>query len=181
MCRFMKTYKIFFVLIIIFISCLIACNKKQKKHIDLSKTTELKSIVYNFDNPPKFRKDGELMFLNPKNDTLFHINTEIVSSDTEKERGLMFRPEMEENNGMLFVMDSERIQSFWMHNCIISLDIIYVNSDYEIVDIYKNTNTQDDRSLPSAKPAKYTVEINAGLCDKYNIKIGDKIKLLQKI
>ena len=88
----------------------------------------------------------------------------------------MYRNGMAENRGMLFLMESEKYQSFWMHNCVMSLDIIYINSNYEIVDIYKNTNVLDETSLPSKAPALYVVEINAGLCSKYGIKIGDKVQ-----
>jgi uncharacterized membrane protein (UPF0127 family) len=72
-------------------------------------------------------------------------------------------------------MGMEERQSFYMRNTIISLDIIYVNAKFEIVDIYENTEVLNESSLPSAAPAKYVVEINAGLCEKYGIKIGDSI------
>ena len=154
------------------------CKDSKKKHNKESKTSVkvLKQPNYSFDNPPQFRKDCELFFIKKANEkTIFKINTEIASTDIEKARGLMFRPEMPENNGMLFLMDYEGPQSFYMRNTIIPLDIIYVNSKFEIVDIYKNTNILDETSLPSAAPAKYVVEINAGLCDKYNIDVGDFI------
>jgi uncharacterized membrane protein (UPF0127 family) len=165
-----------YLILIVAILCLVSCGKKQKKHVDFSKTTVLKR--YGFDNPPKFRKDGELIFMNAKNDTLFHINIENAITSDDRYRGLMYRPQMDENNGMFFVMDYEDTQSFYMRNTIIPLDIIYVNANYEIVDIYKNTKIKDETSLPSAKPALFVVEINAGLCDKYNINITDKIQLI---
>ena len=153
-----------------------SCNDT-KKRPDLSKTKELKEIVYSFNNPPKFRKDGVLLFENKNNDSLVKVDIEIVKTDEERARGLMFRPQMDKLNAMLFIMDEEEYQSFWMRNTIISLDIIYVNSNYEIVDIYKNTQTESDKSLPSAYPAKYVVEANAGFCDEFAINVGDKIKI----
>lgn len=151
-------------------------NKKNKDNSNIKNREELKIKEYSFENPPKFRKDGELNFVDSKTgNVLLKIDVEIASTDIDKARGLMFRPSMEENQGMLFLMDREEIQSFYMRNTIISLDIIYVNSKFEIVDIYKNTKILDETSLPSKVPARYVVEINGGLCDKFNIKEGDKI------
>lgn len=159
-------------------SCLIfvQCNEKKP---DRKKTnnTELKAKNYSFENPPKFRKDGELLFLQKEtNKELLKIEIEIASTDEERARGLMYRKEMAENQGMIFLFYNEEMQSFYMRNTIISLDIIYVNSKKEIVDIYKNTNVLDETSLPSKAPAMYVVEINAGLCDKYGITEGDQIQ-----
>jgi uncharacterized membrane protein (UPF0127 family) len=152
-------------------------NPKEKKIVKTSpKRTELKESKYNFDNPPKFRHDGELNFVDKENTEIkFKINIEIASTDMERALGLMFRPQMDENKGMLFLMDREEFQSFYMRNTIIPLDIIYINNKFEIVDIYEHTNVLDDTSLPSSAPARYVVEINAGLCEKYGIKIGDSI------
>lgn len=153
------------------------CNNKKKERKPTG-TTELKQKQYSFDNPPQFRKDGELFFLEAgSNKVLFKIESEIVSTDEEKARGLMFRKDMAENNGMVFLFPHEDTQSFYMRNTLISLDILYVNAKMEIVDIYKNTEPLNETSLPSKAPAMYVVELNAGICDKYSIKEGDLIKM----
>ena len=100
---------------------------------------------------------------------------ELATNEEEHARGLMFRKEMDENKGMLFIFTNEDWRSFWMHNTLIPLDIIYVNAKREVVSICKNTNTLDDTSLPSEAPAMYVIEINAGLCDKYGIDKGTKV------
>lgn len=161
---------------IILMGCNNEKNKRNKDNTNVKIREELKIKEYSFENPPKFRKDGELNFLNKNTgEVLLKIDVEIASTDVDKARGLMYRSSMEENQGMLFLMDREEIQSFYMRNTIIPLDIIYVNSKFEIVDIYKNTKILDETSLPSKAPARYVVEINGGLCDKFNIKEGDKI------
>ena len=161
---------------IILMGCNNEKNKRNKDNTNVKIREELKIKEYIFENPPKFRKDGELNFVNKNTgEVLLKIDVEIASTDVDKARGLMYRSSMEENQGMLFLMDREEIQSFYMRNTIIPLDIIYVNSKFEIVDIYKNTKILDETSLPSKAPARYVVEINGGLCDKFNIKEGDKI------
>jgi len=158
---------------------LVACgsNDKPKRPDGMAKNTgELKFQDYNFENPPQFRKDGDLRFYDSNTqEELFHIETEVASTDESRARGLMFRKKMLENQGMFFLFPKDEIQAFYMRNTLIPLDILYVNSKMEIVDIYKNTKPKDETSLPSKEPAKYVIEINAGLCDKYNIEIGDYI------
>ena len=151
-------------------------NDKKKKPNTNTNNIELKQQNYSFDNPPVFRNDGELVFLDKSTENqILHIEIEVASTDYERALGLMYRAKMEENQGMLFLFPREQEQSFYMRNTLIPLDIIYVNSKMQIVDIYKNTNPLDETSLPSAAPAQYVIEINAGLCEKYGIKIGNKV------
>jgi len=122
-----------------------------------------------------FVKEGELSFTNPKGDFIAQIDIEIADNDERRTTGLMFRDKMDESKGMLFIFSTEEPQSFWMKNTIIPLDIIYVNSKMEIVKIQKNAEPFSEKSLPSIKPAQYVVEVNAGFCEKFSVKEGDKI------
>ncbi|MDD2636241.1 MAG: DUF192 domain-containing protein [Bacteroidales bacterium] len=158
---------------ILFIQC--TSDKKKKPHTNTNNVV-LKQQNYSFDNPPAFRNDGELVFIdNLSGDQILHIEIEIASTDFERALGLMYRQKMDENQGMLFLFPREQEQSFYMRNTLIPLDIIYVNSKMQVVDIYKNTNPLDDTSLPSVAPAQYVIEINAGLCEKHGIEVGNKI------
>lgn len=128
--------------------------------------------------PPKpvFRKDGELRFLDGKTDKVItKIDIEVADNDAEREQGLMYRDSMAENAGMLFLMDTEDMQAFWMKNTIISLDIMFVDSERRIVNIQKNCKPYSLDQLPSSKPALYVVEVNAGYSEKHGIKAGDLI------
>ena len=122
-----------------------------------------------------FVKEGELSFTDSKGQFSQRIDIEIADDDEQRATGLMFRDKMGENQGMLFIFDSEAPQAFWMHNTVLPLDIIYVNSKMEIVHIAKNAKPYSEKSLPSIKPAQYVIEVNAGYCDKIGIKEGDKI------
>jgi len=142
-------------------------------------------ILNNFikeDNPVEeeymFKKEGELLFLDSLDNTKAKIDIEISDTDYDRQLGLMFRKNMEENEGMLFIFPSETVQSFWMRNTNISLDIIFINSDQKIVTIHKNTKTLSDQSYPSTGPAKYVIEVIAGFTDKHNILTGDKVSWL---
>ncbi|HNF70499.1 MAG TPA: DUF192 domain-containing protein [Chitinophagales bacterium] len=121
---------------------------------------------------PQFQKQGELSFLNVEGTVLSKINIEIADTPDRQQKGLMNRSFMSNDNGMLFIFDVERPQSFWMRNTIIPLDIIYVNSKMQIVSIAKNTTPYSEESIPSRGPAIYVVEVNGGYCDQYSIQPG---------
>jgi uncharacterized membrane protein (UPF0127 family) len=125
---------------------------------------------------PVFRKDGELRFLDGKtSNVITTIDIEVADDDAERAQGLMYRDTMAENGGMLFLMETEELQNFWMKNTIISLDIIYADSDRRIVSISKNCKPYSLDQIPSGKLALYVVEVNAGYTSKYGIKVGDMI------
>jgi len=122
-----------------------------------------------------FKKEGELTFTDSSGNFLTKIDIEIADTDYDRQLGLMNRKSMEENQGMLFIFPTERYQSFWMLNTLFSLDMLFINSNKEIVTIHKNTTPLSQQSYPSSKPAIYVVEVVAGYTDKFNIKEGDKI------
>lgn len=122
-----------------------------------------------------FTKDGELTFNSKGNKFLSKIDIEIADDEQTRETGLMYRDRMKMSQGMLFVFTTEDYQSFWMHNTQLPLDMIFVNKNLEIITIRKNTTPFSDQTYSSTKPALYVIEVNAGFCDKNNIKIGDKI------
>jgi uncharacterized membrane protein (UPF0127 family) len=107
-----------------------------------------------------FRKQGELFFTSQQNgDTLAMIDIEVADNDQLRARGLMYRRTLPENAGMLFIQSMEEMQSFWMKNTYIPLDILFVNRDKEIVTIHANTTPLKEWNYASTKPAIYVVEV----------------------
>lgn len=126
---------------------------------------------------PRFQKDGTLQFLDSLGkETIAAIDIEIADNDRERNQGLMYRKTMEENQGMLFIMDRQEIQTFWMLNTELSLDMIFIDQDRNIVSIQKNVQPKSLESVPSLYPAKYVVEVIAGYSNKYGIKSGQKVQ-----
>ena len=112
-------------------------------------------------------------------DDCFYV--EIADSQTERIRGLMYRKTLNKDSGTLFVFEEEGIYPFWMKNTLIPLDIIWINKDKEIIFIKESAQPCKTNICPtttSNKRAKYILEINAGLTEEMNIKIGDKIDLI---
>ncbi len=121
-----------------------------------------------------FRQDGELDLLRG-DEKYLTLNIEIADNDSSITRGLMQRDGLPDLSGMLFLMPTEDIQSFWMSNTTISLDIIFINGNMEIVHIAKYTTPLSPNSVPSEYPAAYVLEVIAGFSDTHGILEGDKI------
>ena len=113
---------------------------------------------------------------------LIKINAEIADDNDERATGLMFREKLNENEGMLFVFESEGYQTFWMKNTLIPLDMIFIGNDFKIVDI-KNAKPCKENPCAlykSSKPSRYVLEVNSGFSARNNIKTGDKTILNKK-
>ena len=104
-----------------------------------------------------------------------YFNVEIARKKIDREKGLMFRKNLNLEKGMLFIFPNESKVSKWMKNTLISLDIIFISKNYKIVDIINNAKIMSKEILTSKVKAKYALEINAGLVKKLNIKIGNNI------
>ena len=137
------------------------------------KTSENKSLT----KEVSFTKEGELTLKKATNDSIVAtLDIEFANTEYETQTGLMYRRAMQINRGMLFIFENEIRRSFYMKNTEFALDIIFLNSDHEIVSIQKNAKPFDKSSLPSDAPAKYVLEINAGLSDQWGLEVGDLIE-----
>ena len=108
------------------------------------------------------------------------FGVEVADDPAERERGLMFRDEMAADHGMLFIHDADDIQSYWMKNTKIPLDIAYFDHDRKLVSVaHAPPCSLGDQCppFPSAGPALYVLELNAGTVDALGAKPGDELKL----
>lgn len=102
---------------------------------------------------------------------------EIARTQKEKERGLMYRENLDKRQGMLFLNDKEGIYPFWMKNMKFPLDIIWLSSDFKIAFIARNVQPcggEECLNIISDNPARYILEINAGEADRIDLQLGDK-------
>ncbi len=103
---------------------------------------------------------------------------EIADTDETRTRGLMFRDELADNRGMLFIFSRDEPRSFWMRNTRIALDIIYIDSQWQVVSIVHNARPCRSRqcpSYPSTGPARYVLEVNAGHARRLDLQPGDQL------
>ena len=109
-----------------------------------------------------------------KGDVSFQV--EVAATPEKREVGLMYRRELPADNGMLFIFPAERVNSFWMKNTSIPLDMIFISRGRKIVGIVHDTVpfSLDGRSV--SVPSQYVLEINGGLSRRYGFKAGDVVK-----
>jgi uncharacterized protein len=106
-----------------------------------------------------------------------HIfGVEMAVTPEEQSRGLMFRRELPEMQGMLFDFHREQPTSFWMKNTYISLDMIFIRGDGRILQIAENTVPLSEELVPP-KPvnARAVLEVIAGTAKKLGIAPGDRV------
>ena len=93
----------------------------------------------------------------------------------------MYRQTLAEDKGMLFVYNNEDFYSFWMKKTQIPLDMIWIGQDNQVVFIKENAQPCPQQGdCPLINPdnaAKYVLEINAGLVEKFGIKTGDSVQI----
>lgn len=123
-----------------------------------------------------FTKEGQLSIINNSTKKVItKLDIEFAETAYETQTGLMYRNSMAQNQGMLFIFKDERPRSFYMKNTRIPLDIIYLDTNKEIVSFQENAQPLNKNSLPSNKAAKYVLEVNAGLVKQWQLKIGNFI------
>jgi len=103
------------------------------------------------------------------------FTAEIAADDRERAIGLMFREEMAEDRGMLFLFGGESDRHFWMKNTPLPLDIIFIAADGTIVSIAEDTTPFSESVIPSNGPAKFVFEVKAGVTEKLGISAGDRV------
>jgi uncharacterized membrane protein (UPF0127 family) len=103
------------------------------------------------------------------------FSVEVMHTDEERAKGLMFRKELPEGRGMLFDFRPEQNVSMWMKNTLIPLDMIFIQANGRILRIAENTETQSERIIPSGGPVRGVLEVIAGTAKKLGIKPGDRV------
>ena len=105
----------------------------------------------------------------------FHlIDAEVAQTPQQRQIGLMNRPTMPANTGMLFVFEEAAGQCFWMKNTLLPLSIAFIADDGTIVNV-EDMKPQTLDSHCSRKPVRYALEMNQGWFDKRGLKAGMRL------
>ncbi len=105
------------------------------------------------------------------------VDVEVMATEPLRSRGLMFRRELPEARGMLFVFDDETPRSFWMRNTCLPLDMVFVAADGYVVSTLENVPTLNEEPRDSKCAAKYVLELNAGFCRRHGVKAGQNLAI----
>jgi len=102
------------------------------------------------------------------------MDVQLAQTNEQRQTGLMWRKEMPQHEGMLFVFEQPATQCFWMRNTLIPLSAAFVADDGTIVNI-ADMKPQSDDSHCSEKPVRYVLEMNVGWFAKRQLKAGYKL------
>ena len=100
---------------------------------------------------------------------------ELVKTNEERARGLMYRKQVPEGRGMLFDFTPEQDVLMWMKNTYVSLDMIFILGDGRILRIAENTEPLSERIISSGGPVRAVLEVVAGTAKKLGIAPGDRV------
>jgi uncharacterized membrane protein (UPF0127 family) len=103
------------------------------------------------------------------------FRVELAATGQQQELGLMYRTQMGADEGMIFPMKPPRLATFWMHNTVLPLDIIFIGTDGRIITIAANAVPYDDSTIPSGGVASGVLELNGGRAAQLGIKVGDRV------
>lgn len=142
-----------------------SCSPPEEPPADLSAT----------ESDITFRDDGTLnIFRNEQ--TIRTLTIEIADTDEARQKGMMERTSFPPDTGMLFLMEQEQVQQFWMGNTPLSLDLIFIGTNYQVVDIAKEAQPYSPEPIISRVPALYVLEVPGGFADVNGIVEGDEIR-----
>jgi uncharacterized membrane protein (UPF0127 family) len=104
------------------------------------------------------------------------VAAEVVATPSRITRGLMYREHLPPDAGMLFVMGSEEDHHFWMHNTLISLDMIFIARDKTIAGIVERAVPRSDDHRSVGAPSLWVLEVNGGWCAAHGVKTGARVR-----
>ena len=105
---------------------------------------------------------------------MHRLDVQLAQTPDQRQIGLMWRKEMPQHEGMLFVFEQATVQCFWMRNTLIPLTAAFVEDDGTIVNL-ADMQPQKDDSHCSSKPVRFVLEMNQGWFAKRNIQAGFKL------
>lgn len=102
------------------------------------------------------------------------VQVEVANKPATRFSGLMYRRELDEDNGMLFIFPDSARRAFWMKNTLIPLSVAFIDEKGVIENILEMPPETEENFLSSG-PAKYVLEMNKGWYDKRGVKAGDAV------
>ena len=105
------------------------------------------------------------------------FSMEVAASVPSRMRGLMYRRALGSREGMIFLFPDTRVQSFWMKNTYIPLDMVFVAPDWRVVGVLENVPplTEDSRSV--GVPSQYVLEFSGGTVRALGVKEGTLVRV----
>lgn len=108
------------------------------------------------------------------------LQVEIADTPLKRTKGLMFRTQIPDDFGMLFLFPETKVVNMWMKNTYIPLDMLFLDENGTILTIIENAKPHDTTLLSSRVPVSAVVEVNGGFCQKRQVTTGQKVVLVKE-
>tara|TARA_E500000075_G_scaffold62934_1_gene56614 strand:+ start:119 stop:568 length:450 start_codon:yes stop_codon:yes gene_type:complete len=118
--------------------------------------------------------EKEILIANSNGD-IKKFNVEIADNNETRSKGFMWRENIPDGTGMLFVWNKEAYRNFWMKNTPTSLDILFFDGDGKFLNVVEKTKPFSLDNIQSSEPSQYVLELMAGSAKIYNIYSGSQI------
>ena len=108
------------------------------------------------------------------------VSLEVARTEAERAKGLMFRTDLAEQAGMIFLFERPGIYPFWMKNTLIPLDMLWTDTSGKIAWIAESVPPCKADPCPEYPPraeAQYVIELRAGFAKRHGVKVGDVVAL----
>jgi uncharacterized membrane protein (UPF0127 family) len=120
------------------------------------------------------RPSAVVFLTTPDGERKFRV--EVADEGPERARGLMLREQMGEDEGMLFVFERAQMQSFWMKNTRLALDMLFIDDNGVVVGIVENAEPMTTTSRKVDKPSRYVLELLAGTSRRLGLAAGQQAR-----
>ena len=124
------------------------------------------------EKPASALVQGAVRFETPRGPWI--VRVEIAADDASRVRGLMYRRSLEPDRGMIFVFPTTEEHSFWMHNTLLSLDMIFLDESRSVIGVVANAAPQTDTLRTVGKPSRYVVEVAGGEAAAHAVGLGTR-------
>jgi uncharacterized membrane protein (UPF0127 family) len=104
------------------------------------------------------------------------FQVEVMRTDEQRGRGLMFRQSLPDNRGMLFDFKVDGPVSMWMRNTYIPLDMVFIFADGRVHRVEANTEPLSERTIPAGANVRAVLELNAGTAARLGLRPGDRVE-----
>jgi len=106
------------------------------------------------------------------------LTIEVMLKDEDRAMGLMFRPSLPPDRGMLFVFDRPGFHGIWMKNCRFPIDIVWLDEEARVVHLAESVPPCKEEPCPVYQPLRrafYVVEMGAGQARREKALVGSKL------
>ena len=108
------------------------------------------------------------------------VQLDIADTPEKRQKGLSGRSGLAEDEGMLFIFPENGLHSFWMKDMLFSIDILWLNSEGEVVHLVENASPSSyPASFSPENPALFVLELSAGASARLGVEVGDTVTLLR--